>query len=147
MIMRTKIKRISSKGFTLIELLVVIFIIGILVALLLSNILGARQRAEDVQRKSDLQQFKKALTLYYSGNQAYPVLPAIGSQFAQGTTIYMKQVPEYDVDNSAVSADGEQFRIAIGLDNESDQDIAKSQARCPKFSGTWLSNYYVVCED
>jgi len=45
----------NQAGFTLIEILVVIFIIGILVSLLLSNILGARQRSEDMERKSEHQ--------------------------------------------------------------------------------------------
>lgn len=144
----------SCQGFTLIELLVVIFIIGILVALLLSNILGARQRAEDVQRKSEMQQLKKALRLYYNDNQRYPVqdnFPNPGEIFesSDGASVYMKQLPVDYSYTYHVSADGEEFRLVVELDNISDKEIQKSQDRCPKLSA--MEDYadvdYVVCED
>lgn len=53
-----------NKGFTLIELLVVISIIGILATLLMANVAGVRERARDVQRKSDINQIQKALEMY-----------------------------------------------------------------------------------
>lgn len=130
----------SLSGFTLIELLVVIFIIGVLVAVLLANILGARQRAEDTQRKSDLQQLKRALMMYYGDNQEYPddLAVDLGGE-------YIKQLPETNY--YWVSGDGEQFRATVLLDNLSDKDIASSKARCPRSSGSWGDAEYVVCED
>ncbi len=62
----------KEKGFTLIELLVVIFIIGVLTAVVLPNLIGARQRGRDAKRKQDLESIKNALRLYYNDNQAYP---------------------------------------------------------------------------
>lgn len=62
----------TKKGFTLIELLVVIAIIGILSAIGLVSLNGARERARDAQRKSDLAQIRTALALYYDDNNAYP---------------------------------------------------------------------------
>ena len=160
--MRQNQQYLKSKnlGFTLIELLVVIFIIGVLVSLILANILGARQRAEDVQRKNDLQQLQKALRLYYNDYQRYPESDGDAgltsdvlenSRFVVEDTVYMGQVPdefEYYVDE-----DGEAFRLFVALDNLSDKDIEKSQNRCPEVVGLGVENfydenspYYVVCE-
>lgn len=62
----------QKKGFTLIELLVVIAIIGILSAIGLVALNGAREKARDAQRKSDLGQIRTALTLYYDDAGNYP---------------------------------------------------------------------------
>lgn len=143
----------NQAGFTLIEILVVIFIIGILVSLLLSNILGARQRSEDLERKSELNQLKTALRLYYNDNQGYPAeadFPEPNTSFASenGNSVYMKQTPDseyqYFVDDNR-----EQFRLTLLLDNLSDKDIQTSQTRCPKLTGMgdYTSATYVVCED
>lgn len=148
---------IASDGFTLIELLVAIFIIGVLTALLLSNILGVRQRADDTQRKSDLRQLKTAMRLYYNDNQSYLGLEDLmvpGTTFSNedGSTMYMRQVPdgfEYEI---YIAENGQGFRLVTELDNRSDQDIANSQQRCPVDGFEALSegygvNEYVVCED
>ncbi len=136
------------QGFTLIELLVVLFIIGILASLILANILGARQRAEDVQRKNDLQQMQKALRLFYNDYQRYPDSTQLnkGERFEVEETVYMGQLPEefeYFVDNNE-----DLFRLWVSLDNSSDQDISKSQSRCPEVAGmaVYDDNDYVVCE-
>lgn len=63
---------VYRKGFTLIELLVVIAVIGILSAVGLIALNGAREKARDVTRKSDLQQLATALALYYDSNNVYP---------------------------------------------------------------------------
>ncbi len=56
----------SDKGFTLIELLVVIAIIGILSSVVLVSLNSARAKARDARRKSDLNQIRIALSLYYN---------------------------------------------------------------------------------
>ncbi len=165
-------KNKNAKGFTLVELLVVIFIIGVLVSLLLANILGARQRATDVEKKSNLQQLKRALRLFYNDYQSYP--DADGGRFTNevggGTAvvegaefhnnqnndvIYMKEVPAYD--EYAVTDDGNRFVLIVTLDNPSDKDIESSKSRCEtsliavNVDGAGIDvsadPVYIVCED
>ena len=62
----------NKKGFTLIELLVVIAIIGLLSTLSVLALNGARARARDAKRISDIKQIQTALEMYYNENNAYP---------------------------------------------------------------------------
>lgn len=64
---------VAHRGFTLIELLVVIAIIGILASIILASLNSARQKGRDARRIADLNQYQKALTLFYDDNvQQYP---------------------------------------------------------------------------
>lgn len=63
----------NKKGFTLIELLVVIAIIGILSAIGLVSLNGAREKARDSKARSDLATVRTGLALYYDdNNNTYP---------------------------------------------------------------------------
>ena len=145
-------------GFTLIELLVVISIIGILAALIMVNFNAARERARDVQRKSDLDQIKKALRMYYNDNNQYPIGPlSWGSSFqsADGNMVYMKVLPhdpswkqDGDPDyNYTQTESGQGFCMWATLENKSDGDIAKSKSRCAACSSFVGAYDYVVCAD
>lgn len=85
----------TKKGFTLIELLVVIAIIGILSAIGLVSLNGARERARDAKRKSDLSQLSTALALYYD-DQTTPAYPTqttaslVGEGVLSGSTFVGK---------------------------------------------------------
>ena len=65
----------NQDGLTLIELLVVITIIGILVALLLSAVTGAKSEAQRIQCVSNLPQMGLAFRGFVDDNQAYPIGP------------------------------------------------------------------------
>lgn len=154
-----------ENGFTLIELLVVIGIIAVLSALLFTNFSGVRERARDLQRKSDLGQIKGALRLYYNDYQQYPAHNASGEimgcgidgiaacawgtvfSAGAGPVIYMTQLPSDPLSGSSYTytqVDEDQFTITTTLENVSDDSAAKSQLKCGAQAS---SAVYVVCND
>lgn len=74
----------NKKGFTLIELLVVIAIIGLLSTLAVVALGSAREKARDSKRLADLKQVQTALELYYTDNNAYPIVAAPGADLGAG---------------------------------------------------------------
>lgn len=63
----------KSLGFTLLELLVVLVILGTLMAIGLRSFVTSQMKSRDVRRKSDIEQFTRALELYRNDNGYYPV--------------------------------------------------------------------------
>lgn len=62
------------KGFTLIELLVVIAIIGVLASVVMVSLSSAREKSRDARRLADLNEIRKAVELYYSDHEHYPIM-------------------------------------------------------------------------
>ncbi len=114
----------SPKGFTLIELLVVIAIIGILASIVLVSLNGARAKARDARRLSDLRSVEKALELYYASNDTYPTScggttnawKGHGSNFSDCNTDYIEGLTPYmavlPIDPSGDSTQGYIYRVA-----------------------------------
>jgi prepilin-type N-terminal cleavage/methylation domain-containing protein len=92
--------KINKQAFTLIELLVVISIIGILASFSTVSLQGARGRARDAKRVSDIRQIQVALELYYNSYNEYP--DNITGTIGYGDNIYMDSVP-----NAPTPADGD----------------------------------------
>lgn len=163
-----------KKGFTLIELLIVIAIIGILTALVTTNLQGVRERARDVRRKTDLRTIQQALRLYYNDAKRFPASTgsygilgcnlvtapdacAWGGEFATTTSTYLTSLP-LDPSSSSTSQltynyhalSTDQYILVANLENESDIDIAESQARCSAVYASYPgpkdpTTNYVLC--
>ncbi|MBU1085711.1 type II secretion system GspH family protein [Patescibacteria group bacterium] len=134
-----------SRGFTLIELLVVISIIGVLAALIVSNLNDSRARARDTNKKQNLNQLKTSLRMYYNDYQSYPTPSIIGSPggtFTIGSTTYMKKLPD---DFTYTKINDDSFTVYAILENASDPDIASSQTQC--IGSPDSSFHYYVCAD
>ncbi|KKS30522.1 MAG: Type IV pilus biogenesis protein [Parcubacteria group bacterium GW2011_GWA2_43_11] len=61
-----------SRGFTFVELMVTIAIIGILSAVVFPSLTGARERARDAERVTEVGQIALGIELYYNTCRAYP---------------------------------------------------------------------------
>lgn len=83
----------KQKGFTLIELLVVIAIIGLLASIVMVSVSAARVRGRDGKRIGDLNQFAKALELFFDDYKGFPTSVAGG--VALTTTNVPGIVPKY----------------------------------------------------
>lgn len=157
-------KKLLKNGFTLIELLVVIAIIGILAGLVLTNMQGARERARDVRRKTDLSSIHQSLRLYYTDAHHFPVgatpdFTIIGcgtiaaptdcgwnSSFST-TTNYMNLLPLDPSSNETTEityqyySDGEDtFLLVAQLENLSDPAILASQAACHDLYDSFITD-------
>lgn len=157
-------KNFLKKGFTLIELLIVIAIVGILTALITTNLQGARSRARDTRRKSDLRTIEQSIRLYYNDAKQFPESDEFyqitgttwGGTFAVGDTIYIGSLPT-DPSSSSTSVinyqyyspSDDSFLIVASLENASDLDIADTQLRCAtlyaSFAGGKTATDYLIC--
>lgn len=162
----------EKSGFTLIELLIVVVILGVLATLVIVNTVGARQRATDLRKKTDLAEIKKALRMYYNDYNRFPAAntgriegcsvayafdwgTSFGCPGASPTMTYMSRLPinpsfvATSTHYQYTSSSTQSFCLWVDLENSGDAQLTESQARC----GTCVTvnsighSGYVVCED
>lgn len=125
---KLKTKKLPTRGFTLIELLIVLSIVGALAAFSTVNLVGARQRARDAERKADLQQLQSALEFYRADNARYPAsspFTSCGSSFSSGGVVYYAKIPcdpQLKTAYTYASTGPSTYTIRACLENGNDPD-------------------------
>lgn len=124
----------ASRGFTLIELLVVIAIIALLASVVLASAGSLREYSRDAKRIADLDQFEKALELYYHENDSYPntgwrYSTDWGSTLTSALAPYLSEMPVDPVNNAiqpwSVSSDNHTYAYTAQQDGQSFELVAR----------------------
>ena len=105
-----------------------ISIIATLTAIILPNLMGARERARDAKKKQDLAAVKNALRMLYNDTQNYP---AVSSAEIKGTLAvnYLPNAASIEFEYASVN-NGDGFQICVPMEAGAGEDVAASRNNC-----------------
>lgn len=131
----------KNKGFTLIEMLVVVAIIGLLSAVVVVGLTGAREKARDSRRVADLREIQNQLELDYDSSTGYPA--DIQGYLDAGSSETPTDPQNNTYKYSAVDSDGNNFNESYevgacveNLDNISTNSVEGCSISCSGGEGT-----------
>ncbi len=101
----------AQAGFTLLELLVVMAVIGILSAIVVATLSGARLKGRDAQRIGDIKRIQVALSLYYGKNDGYPATIGSAASSLLVSGGFMDSVPTDPISRTTHKVNCEMTRI------------------------------------
>ena len=136
----------KKKGFTLIETLVVMAIIGILVSVIITSLIGARDKARDVKRKAEISQIGRFLVMSCyapdAGDGDYDLMPIAQELLSKNPQYsqYLKMIPKdpksgTDTESGyryIVADSGTKCAIYANLENENEQITLNITVSTPK---------------
>jgi len=151
------------RGFTLVELMIVIAIIGVLVTMVLIAIdpLRVINDTRDTKDRTELNQVKTALQLYFNENDDYPTdaefitnSGAVNSP-PNLTPTYSKQLPVSITDGVQgtdwdYAESGTDYDAWVVLNNGSDDDedsVTKCSSDTDLTDSVPADNAYMICPD
>lgn len=109
----------SQSGFTLIEIMVVVFILGLLAAMVVPNVIGSADKARVQRARADVKAIEEAVSMFKLDNGFLPPsLEALTASGKNNPEPYLKKVPVDPWDRPYVyRSDGRRFVIAsLGAD-------------------------------
>ncbi len=131
---------LQKRGFTLIELLVVIAIIGILSAVVLASLTGARTKGNDAAVKANLNTVRTEAELYYGGAGSNTYGTGVTGATGSCTTAGSMWAADTTIKQAIAS-----IIVTYGAETEATDYRCTSQAQTYMFSNKLATGY--ICID
>jgi prepilin-type N-terminal cleavage/methylation domain-containing protein len=124
----------KNRGFTLIELLVVMMILGVLATIVVYVINPVKliNQSRDAKARTELNQVRAAMQLYYNDNKSYPADPS------SLVSTYMKQLPTM----TCCGGGGQDYVASVAV-NDQTEDDTDSADKCSQTAGA----VFYICPD
>ena len=139
------------KKNNLIETLIIVITIGILSFITYKQFDLARAKSRDLQRRSDLHEFSKAIKMYFGDYKKLPDEKLInslwGKQFIDNGYSYADSVPKEKKGDKEycyqIGEDGVSFKMSAEFENRNDFDCKKDGQLCSGIKYCYTDIIYV----